>query len=328
MAEGADAAAQGARSATSPAARTSATTPSKLAANESFDSWNVTYDERGGVSSRLGYAKQRHPVRGGLVRNEFYSSLLGARVTQAGASLYQGHVNTARKTFTTAELVTFTETQQPGRRLPPDRRPLHKRRRDHLDRGRRPRRAERDVRRGLAEQAVRRPAPTGKLSWSAAGDPTAWAATDFNKLWEKDQRRSSPCTSGPARTSSAVAGLLAYKQESVYRVIRLLHGRLLHRRRDRRRRRPARDHRRRREGAVDRQARHLLVPRRPAGPRRRVRPVRAVVARPDEPRPARALGAGRKGNRASSPHACRLDSERHRDRVPPTRTGSPRAPTR
>src|SRR5690242_8585962 len=83
---------------------------SKLADNESLDSWNCTYDERGDVATRLGYTKDNGtPFSGGVVKNQYWSSILGAKITQAGASLYLGTTNTARKTFTTSKTATFCE---------------------------------------------------------------------------------------------------------------------------------------------------------------------------------------------------------------------------
>src|SRR3954466_5939472 len=73
---------------------------SKLARNEDFDSWNCTYDELGNVSSRLGYGKDNSTAfPGGIVVNQFWSSLLAAKITQAGPSLFLGTTNTVRKTF-------------------------------------------------------------------------------------------------------------------------------------------------------------------------------------------------------------------------------------
>jgi hypothetical protein len=80
--------------------------PPELAPNESPDLWNVTLDERGGVSKRLGYIKVNGtPFGGGLVQNVWYSGVLGDVVTQAGSSLYLGTTNTARKTFSTGARV-------------------------------------------------------------------------------------------------------------------------------------------------------------------------------------------------------------------------------
>jgi hypothetical protein len=220
---------------------------SELVANECEDAWNVTFDERGGVGSRLGYIKDNATAfSGGLVKNQYWSSLLGQKISQAGASLYLGTTNTVRKTFTTSELATFAETNSlvvachptDGLFTSPD---------------------------GITWTAVADPdAPkgtcvavwqnkvyvgqtNGKVSWSAAGDATNWVATDFNKLWEKDQQAIVACTSAPARTSRA--GRACSLQAGVdLPDQRLHHGRLHDRRRDRRRRRAARRRRCRLEG--------------------------------------------------------------------------------
>lgn len=191
---------------------------SELAANESLDAWNVTFDERGGVNSRLGYVKDNGtPFSGGTIRNRYWSPLLADRVTQAGASLYLGATNTARKTFTTSETVTFTEMNSlvvachptDGLFTSPD---------------------------GVTWTAVADPdAPkgtcvaawqgkiyvgqtNGKLSWCVAGDPTNWVATDFNKLWEKDQQALVALHIGSGQDILGKPGLLCFKQESTYRV--------------------------------------------------------------------------------------------------------------
>lgn len=87
-----------------------AASPSELAANEVVDSWNVTYDERGGASSRLGIVKYNTPAYGvDLIQNEFWPAILSSKIVNAGAKLYLGTGNTVRKTFTTSERVTFCE---------------------------------------------------------------------------------------------------------------------------------------------------------------------------------------------------------------------------
>lgn len=192
-------------------------TESELLPNEDEDSWNVTYDERGGGSSRLGYAKDGAAFSGGVVKNRFWSSLLADRVTQAGASLYLGTTNTARKTFTTSELVTFTETNSLIVACHPT---------DGLftsaDAITWTAVADPDAPKGTCvtvwQNKLYVGSPAGKLSWSAAGDPLTWAATDFNKLWEKDQTAIVALHIASGEDQLGRAGLLAYKQESVYRV--------------------------------------------------------------------------------------------------------------
>jgi hypothetical protein len=192
--------------------------PPELGANECLDAWNVSFDERGGVNSRLGYVKDNAtPFSGGLVKNQFWSSLLAAKITQAGASLYLGTTNTARKTFTTSELVTFGEMNSLVVACHPT---------DGLF-------TSTD---GITWTAVADPdAPkgtcvavwqgkvfvgqtTGKVSWCVAGDATNWVATDFNKLWEKDQQAIVAMHIGSGQDIKGLPGLLCFKQESVYRI--------------------------------------------------------------------------------------------------------------
>jgi hypothetical protein len=61
-------------------------------------------------------------------------------------------------------------------------------------------------------------ASNGKVSWSAATDSTNWTATDFNKLWEKDQQGIVAMHIGSGQDILGKPGLLCFKQESVYRI--------------------------------------------------------------------------------------------------------------
>jgi hypothetical protein len=191
--------------------------PSELALNECEDAMNITFDERGGASSRLGYAKDGAAFSGGLVKNRFWSQLLNERITQAGLSIYLGTTNTARKTFSTSELVTFAELNSLIVACHPT---------DGLF-------TSSD---GITWTAVSDPdAPKGtcvavwqgklfvgdtkaKVSWSAFADPTAWTATDFNKLWEKDQQAVVAMHVGSGQDILGHPGLLCFKQESTYRI--------------------------------------------------------------------------------------------------------------
>lgn len=191
---------------------------SELAANECVDAWNITFDQRGGATSRLGYVKDNGtPFSGGVVKNQFWSQVLSAKITQAGPSLFLGVTNTARKTFTTSELVTFCEMNSlivachptDGLFTSPD---------------------------GITWTAVADPdapkgtcvgvwqnkvfvgRPDGSVHWSVATDPTSWVATDFNKLWEKDQQAIVALHIGSGQDILGKPGLLAFKQESVYRI--------------------------------------------------------------------------------------------------------------
>lgn len=82
----------------------------QLAANESPDLYNVTLDERGGISKRLGYVKYNGSAFGAsLVNNAFYWPSGQNLITQAGATLYKDTNTTAFNTFSTAARVGFAD---------------------------------------------------------------------------------------------------------------------------------------------------------------------------------------------------------------------------
>jgi len=192
---------------------------SQLAANECEDAWNITFDERGGAASRLGYGKYNGSVfdATAAVKNVFWSQLLATTITQVGTKLYKGTSVSSVKTFTTAALVTFAEINSVIVACHPV---------DGLF-------ASSD---GSAWTAVSDPdapkgtcvavwqtklfvgCPDGSVRWSAAGDPTTWSPTDFNKLWEKDQQAIVALHIGSGQDILGKPGLLAFKQESAYRI--------------------------------------------------------------------------------------------------------------
>ena len=164
-------------------------TPPELAKNELPDDMNVTFDERGGAASRKGYAKRNGtPFGAGLVINEFWSQVLGKWVTQAGKSLYLDDTNTIRQTFSTTDTVTFTELNSlviachpaDGIYTSPD--GITYTKVADADAPTKPTCCEVWQNKLFVGDA------TGTVHWSNVGDPTAWTATDFNKLWEKDQQ--------------------------------------------------------------------------------------------------------------------------------------------
>lgn len=82
----------------------------ELAPNESPDMWNVTLDERGGVTKRLGMSKWNGvSYAAALVKNDYYWPTGQNLIVQAGASLYLDVSNTINKTFTTTARVGFTD---------------------------------------------------------------------------------------------------------------------------------------------------------------------------------------------------------------------------
>ncbi len=191
----------------------------EFARNEYLDSLNITLDERGAVASRLGYDKYNSVVYGSdLVINEYWSPLLGTLIVQAGRKLYKGTSNTVNKTFTGDGVATFAEINSllvcahpvDGIFTSPD---------------------------GVTWTVVSDPdAPTtatcvavwqnkvfvgqttGKVSWSAPGDATAWTSTDFNKIWEKDQTGIIALHIASGQDILGRPGLMVFKQESTYRI--------------------------------------------------------------------------------------------------------------
>jgi hypothetical protein len=194
---------------------------SELAANEGMDSWNVSFDERGGVGSRLGYVKRNGLVYpGGLVQNIYYSGLLQSEVVQAGAVLYLGTSTTACKTFTTADRVGFADfgsrlcvihpvdgvwTSTDGITY------------THVT----------DIHAPLGNClfpwqnklfCAGNPTNPARVTWSAAGDPTTWAGTDFNELREKDNEQVVALAGASGVDIQGRQGLLAFKRRSSYRI--------------------------------------------------------------------------------------------------------------
>lgn len=191
---------------------------SELAANECIDAQNITFDERGGATSRLGYVKDNGTAfSGGIVKNQFWSQVLGAKITLAGPSLFLGTTNTVRKTFSTSELVTFCEMNSliiachPTDGLFTSADGITWAAVADVD-------APKGTCVGVWQNKVWVGQPSGKLSWSVATDPTNWVATDFNKLWEKDQQAIVALHIGSGQDILGKPGLLAFKQESTYRV--------------------------------------------------------------------------------------------------------------
>jgi hypothetical protein len=192
---------------------------SELAVNEIEDSWNVTFDERGGGSSRLGYSKYNGVVfdASQLTRNIWPSPLLTTTIEQAGAKLYKGTSNTVNKTFTAPELVTFREMNSLIVACHPT---------DGLftsaDGVTWTAVADVDAPKGVCVEVWQNKLfvgqPSGKVSWCAAGDPTNWVSTDFNKLWEKDQLGIVAMHIGSGQDILGKPGLLCFKNESSYRI--------------------------------------------------------------------------------------------------------------
>ena len=192
----------------------------ELAFNEGVDAWNVTMDERGGFGSRLGYAKVNStPFTGGVVKNEHYSNILGNLVTQAGADLYLGTTNTSRKTFTTSARAVFADFAGKVYAGHPV---------DGLF-------SSTDGITWTAVADVDKPATcvamavwqnrlvvvlanSTRFHWSDLGDGTAWTATSFNNVQEKDDTPLVNVLSVPGIDVLGRPGLIMCKRESAYRV--------------------------------------------------------------------------------------------------------------
>jgi hypothetical protein len=193
----------------------------ELAANELADAWNITLDERGGASSRLGYSKYNGTVfdPGAAVINTYASPILATTITQVGAKLYKGTSNASVKTFTSSATVTFAELNSlvianhpvDGLFTSPDGvtwTPV----------------ADADAPKGngtciaVWQNKLFVGRTDGAVQWSAAGDATNWVATDFNKLWEHDQQGIVALHIGSGQDILGKPGLLCFKQESTYRI--------------------------------------------------------------------------------------------------------------
>lgn len=193
----------------------------ELEPEESPDNWNATLDERGGAQSRLGYAKYNPAVfPGGVVSNIFYWAAGQNLITQAGPSLYKDTAVGAVKTFTTAARVGFADfngklcvihpvdglfTSTDGTTFTAV--------------------ADVDAPKGNTLtvwsnklQVAGNPTNKDRVSWSAAGDPTVWAPTDWVSLREKDQEQVVNLFGVSGQDIQGRPGLLAFKQRSTYRI--------------------------------------------------------------------------------------------------------------
>lgn len=198
--------------------------PPEFALNEGGDAWNVMFDERGGVTARLGYAKFNTTLFGSSapIRNIYWSSMLGALITQAGASLYKGASTTAAKTFTTAARADFAEMAG----LVIAAHPV-----DGLFKTS-------DAVTWTAVGGVGTPtkcdalavwqnklwvndrtgANPSRVYFSNAGAPDAFGSTSFVDLREKDNEQVVAFHISSGQDVLGRAGLLAFKQESFYRI--------------------------------------------------------------------------------------------------------------
>ena len=191
----------------------------ELAANESYSAYNCTFDERGGVASRLGHTKRNGtPLAASPVVNEFFSPLLNEFVTQVGTGLYTGDNTTSRHTFTTNGCVTFAElggkviVGHPADGLFYSTDGITW---THITSANAPATANcictwnAKLFVGMSD---------GSVHWSNASDPLTWTNTDFNEIWTKDQKPIVALAIGSGQDIQGRPGLLVFKQDSVYRM--------------------------------------------------------------------------------------------------------------
>lgn len=193
--------------------------PTELAATEAYSAYNCTFDERGGVQSRLGYAKRNlTPIAAAVPVNDYFSPLLNVQLTQVGTGLYKGDSTSSVHTFTTADCVTFAELggkvivghPVDGLWSSPDGTTW-----THITSANAPTTAN-CIATWMSKLFVGM--ADGTLRWSAASDPTTWSATDFNAIWTKDQKPLVALHVGSGQDIQGRPGLLVFKQDSVYRV--------------------------------------------------------------------------------------------------------------
>lgn len=194
---------------------------SELAPNESPDLWNVTLDERGGISKRLGCDKYNGSAfQAALVFNTHYSKTVQKQVTQCGAKLYLETSTVAVHTFTTTARVGFADFAGKLCVIHPI---------DGLytstDGSTYTVVADADCPKGdvlFPWQnklfSAGNPTNVARVSWSAAGDPTSWGATDFNDLREKDSEKIVALAGAAGIDIAGRQGLLAFKRQSTYRI--------------------------------------------------------------------------------------------------------------
>lgn len=187
--------------------------------NDLADAVNVTLDEHGGVSSRLGYSKfNGTPFAAAKVSNVFYWEGQGAIVTQCGASLYLNASLVSFKTFTTSArcgmaefggklciihpvdgfftydtvVVTAIATGPKGDSLAPWQNKLW-----------------------TNDKSGANPS---RVHWCAVGDPTTWNVGDVNDIRDVDGSQVVNVFSGQGQDIKGAAGLLVFKQQSTYRI--------------------------------------------------------------------------------------------------------------
>lgn len=195
--------------------------PSQTGANELVDSWNMTFDRRGGASSRLGYVRYNATAfGGGTVSNAYWSPLLADTITQAGASLYKGTSTSAVKTFTTSARVGFCDFNGKVYVIHPVDGMFNS-----SDGVTWAALADVDAPKGnvLAVWqnkifAAGNPTNGARVTWSDAGNGEAWTPASFVDLREKDNEQVVALAGAAGVDVQGRQGLLAFKQRSAYRI--------------------------------------------------------------------------------------------------------------
>lgn len=193
----------------------------ELAANEVYSAWNVSFDQRGGVQSRLGYVKRNLSTLGSGVKivQDYFSPLLGVFLTQAGSGLYLNNGTSVVHTFTTSDCLTFAElggkviASHPvdGLWWSTDGSTW-----THITSANAPTTGTNYIETWESKLFVGM--SDGTVRWSAASDPLTWNANDFNAIWTKDQRPIVSLHIGSGQDIQGRPGLLVFKQDSVYRI--------------------------------------------------------------------------------------------------------------
>lgn len=190
----------------------------QLGGNESPDLYNITLDERGSISKRLGMTKYNSSAFGASLTTcgDYWESGQN-QITQAGTGLYKDTSNVAFKTFTTSAtcamcdfkgLLIFVHPidgmfKYDGTTVTA-------------------------IGAGPKGNAIATwqnkiwvsgdPAALSRVYFSAAGDETTWSGTAFVDLREKDQQPVLALAGASGIDVSGRPGLLAGKRRSTYRI--------------------------------------------------------------------------------------------------------------
>jgi hypothetical protein len=186
--------------------------------------WNGVLDEIAVFGSILSGATITAIYNAGLgggdfIVNDYYSQLLGVTLTQCGRSLYRAASTVSVHTFSSAACVTFTEINGvviachpvDGLWSSPDGSVWTK-----ITAANAPTTGTLCVETWQARLFVG--LSDGTLHWSDEGTIATWTATNFVAVWEEDQAPIVALHIGSGQDIRGNPGLLAFKQDSVYRI--------------------------------------------------------------------------------------------------------------